>query len=130
MPARAPEPAAAATGESILRRRTGPVGIFASRAHLGASVATRLASGRPDLARRKSQPCSTAASGRKRNRGRAPLKPSGTPSVWSRRGDEAPGDSGAVVTDLSVQPVRQGVDLDVILCRDSELCDQRQDRAN
>jgi len=58
------------------------------------------------------------------------LKPSGTDSVLSPRGNEAPGDSRAVVTDLSTKPVRQGVDLDVILRRDSELCDQRQDGAN
>lgn len=64
------------------------------------------------------------------NRGSALLKRSGTGSVLSPRGDEAPGHSGAVVTDLNTQPVRQGVDLDVILRRDSELCDQGQDRAN
>ena len=57
-------------------------------------------------------------------------QPLGTYSVLSPCSDEAPGDSGAVVTDLSMQPVRQGVDLDVILCRDSVLCDQGQDRAN
>ena len=57
-------------------------------------------------------------------------QPSGTYSVLSPCSDEAPGDSGAVVIDLSMQPVRQGVDLDVILCRDSVLCDQGQDRAN
>jgi hypothetical protein len=66
----------------------------------------------------------------KRNRGSALLKRSGTDSVLSPRGDEAPGNSGAVVTDLSMQPVRQGVDLDVILGRDSELCDLGQNRAN
>ena len=57
------------------------------------------------------------------NRGSALLKRSGTGSVLSPRGDEAPSDSGVLVTDLSMQPVRQGVDLDVILGRDSELCD-------
>jgi hypothetical protein len=34
------------------------------------------------------------------------------------------------VTDLIAKPVREGVDLDVVLGGDSELCDQGQDRAN
>jgi hypothetical protein len=55
---------------------------------------------------------STAAVCRERNRGWALLKSSGAVSVLSARGDEAPGDSGAVVTDLSAQSVRQGVDGD------------------
>jgi hypothetical protein len=63
-------------------------------------------------------------------RGWALLKPSAMDSVLSPRGDEAPCDSGAVVTDLSMQSVRQGVDVDDILCRDSVLCDQGQDGAN
>jgi hypothetical protein len=52
--------------------------------------------------------------------------------IWrcAQGGDEAPDEGHARVTDLIAEPVRKGVDLDLILCGDSELCDQGQDCAS